>query len=111
MVDVREGKKAVQRRVDGCGDRVVAEGAKRIHRHHVIFGVDALVAALEGEQFFLIERGEAGALDAAQVAAGAFDPEHFDRLAGERIDFNDLELVLPPAKLVMRRSEPSRLER
>ena len=43
MVDVREGKKAVQRRVDGGGDRVVAEGAERVHRHHVVFVVDALV--------------------------------------------------------------------
>ena len=26
----------------------------------------------------------------AQIAAGAFDPEHFDLLAGERILFHDL---------------------
>jgi hypothetical protein len=37
----------------------------------------------------LIEGGKAGALDAAQVAAGAFDPEHFDRFAGERVDLGD----------------------
>ena len=90
MIDVREGKKAVQRRVDGGGDGVVAEGAQRIHRHHVVFGVDAFVAALEREQLVLVERGEAGALDAAEVAAGAFDPEHFDLLAGEGIGLHDL---------------------
>ena len=90
MVDVGEGKKAVQRRVNGGGDGVVAEGAEGIHGHHVVFVIDALVAALEGEQLLLVEGGEAGALDAAQVAAGALDPEHLDGLAGERIDLGDL---------------------
>ena len=38
----------------------------------------------------LIEGGETGALDAAEVAAGAFDPEHFNGLAGERVELGDL---------------------
>ncbi len=90
MVDMREGQKAVQGRVDGCGDGIVAEGAHRIHRDHVVFGVDALVAALEGKKFLLVEGGEAAALHAAKIAAGAFYPDHFDLLAGERIGFRDL---------------------
>ena len=59
---------------------------ERVHGHHVVFEIDALVAALEGEQLVLVERGEAGALDAAQVAAGAFDPEDLNGLAGKGID-------------------------
>ena len=59
-------------------------------RHHVVFGVHAFVAVLQGEQLFLVERGEAGALDAAEVAAGAFDPEHLDGFASERIGLDDL---------------------
>ena len=47
MVDMLEGQKAVQRRVDGGGDRVVAEGGNGVHGDHVVFEVDAFVAALE----------------------------------------------------------------
>ncbi len=89
MVDVREGKKAVQRRIDGRGDGVVAEGAHGIHRHHVVFGLDAFVAALECEELVLVEGGEAGALDAAEVAAGAFDPDDFDGFAGEGVGLSN----------------------
>ena len=42
MIDVRIGKKAMQWRIDRGGDRVVAEGAHGIHRHHVVFAVDAV---------------------------------------------------------------------
>ena len=66
------------------------EGAERVHRRPFVFVVDALVAALKREQLLLVESGEAGALDAAQVAAGAFDPEHLDGLAGEGVDLGDL---------------------
>ena len=90
MIDVRKGKKAVQRRIDRSGNGIVAEGAERIHGDHLVFGVRALVAALQRQQLLLVERGEAGALDAAQVAARAFHPEHFNRLAGQRIGLSDL---------------------
>src|SRR5665213_4403868 len=66
MIDVRKGKKTMQRSVDRRRDRIVAKRAQRIHSHHVIFGGDALVTALQGEQFFLIERGKSGAANAAQ---------------------------------------------
>ena len=90
MIDVGKGQEAVQRRVDGGGDGVAAEGAERIHGDHVVFGVDAFVAVLEGEQLLLVESGEAGALHAAEIAAGAFDPEDFDGLTGERVGIHDL---------------------
>ncbi len=90
MVDMRKWQKAMQRRIDRRGNRVIADGAERVHRHHVVFGVDSLVAALEREQLLLVERGKACALDAAKVAAGAFYPEHFNFCTGERICLNDL---------------------
>ena len=37
------------------------------------------------DELFLVERREVFALRGAQIAAGAFDPEHFDGLAGEGI--------------------------
>ena len=89
MIDVGEGKKAVQRGVNGGGDRIRAEGAEGVHGDHAVFGVNAFVEAFEGQQLLLVEGGKAGALDAAQVAAGAFDPEDFDRLAGKGVDFSD----------------------
>jgi hypothetical protein len=89
MVNVREGQKAVQRGVNGGGDGVISEGGDGVHGDHLVFKVDALVGALERKELVLVEGGEAGALDAAEVAAGAFDPEDFNGLAGERVDFSN----------------------
>jgi len=47
VIDMREGKKAVQRSVDGGGHGIVAEGGDGVHGDHVVFGVDALVAPLQ----------------------------------------------------------------
>ena len=74
MIDVGKGQEAVQRGVNGGGDRVAAEGAERVQGDHVVFSVDAFIAVLEGEQLLLVEGGKAGALHAAEIAAGAFDP-------------------------------------
>jgi len=85
VVDVIEGQKAVERGVDGGRDGVVAEGDQRIERNHLILARDAGVDLFERQQLVEVEGGEAGALDAAEVAAGAFDPEHAFRLAVEWI--------------------------
>ena len=69
VIDMREGQEAVQRRIDGRGDGVVTEGAKGIHRNHVVFVIDSLVERNEGKKFLLVERGKARALDAAEVSA------------------------------------------
>ena len=69
-----EGKKAVQRRVDGGGHGIVAEGAQRIHGHHFVFSFGAFITALQREQLVLVKGGEAGAANAAQIAARALDP-------------------------------------
>ena len=111
VIDVREGKEAVQRRVDGGRGGVVAEGDERIELDHRVLFVDAAVLLLEREQLVEIERGEAGALDAAEVAARAFDPEDLLFWPSTGSTVSSLELVLPPPKLVRRRSEPRRLER
>ncbi len=99
VIDVREGKKAVQRRVDGGGDGVVAKGAQRVHRHHVVFGVHPLVAAFERQKLLLVEGGKSGALDAAQVAARALDPQNFDRFAGQRINLSGLGAGIAAGKV------------
>jgi hypothetical protein len=80
----------VQRRVNGCGDRIVAEGAERIHGDDVVFAGDAFVAVGECKHLVEIERGKAGALDAAEIAAGAFDPEDLFGLTVEGIDLVQL---------------------
>src|SRR5215469_13799219 len=86
VIDVREGKKAVQRRVDGGRGGVVAEGDERIELDHRILFVDSAVLLLQREQLVEVERCEACALDAAEVAARALDPEHELLLAIDRID-------------------------
>ena len=111
MVDVRKGKKSVQRRINRCGHRIIAEGARGIHRHHIVFGFNALIAALEGEQFFLIERGKS-----ARFILPRSPPEPLTQITSTFSPVSGsvsmiLELVLPPAKLVMRRSDPSRFDR
>jgi hypothetical protein len=52
--------------------------------------VYAFVERDQREKLLLIERGKSGALDAAEVAARAFDPEDFDELAREGVDVLDL---------------------
>ena len=88
--------KGGERRVDRAGARVEVEVGVIIHRHHVVFGfglrtfVGAIgVGFLEADQLALVERGEVVARGGAKVAAGAFDPENFDLLAGERVSLHD----------------------
>ena len=64
----------------------------RVHGHHVIFGgrLETFVGAsgvklLQIHQLGLVERGEILSRGGAQIPAGAFDPEDFDRLAGEGV--------------------------
>src|SRR5580698_178721 len=75
MVDMREGKEAVQRRVDGGRGGVVAEGDEWIELNHGVFFIDAAVLLLQREQLVEIERREARALDAAEITTAALDPE------------------------------------
>ena len=67
------------------------------HRYHLIFSgrFEPLVGAAEiellhVEKLALVERGEVRALAGAQIAAGTFDPQHFDFFAGERISLHQL---------------------
>ena len=76
VVHVREGKKAVQRRVNRGCDRVRAERAQRVVARHFVFVLGAAITAFEPPQLLQIQRGEAAALDAAEVAAAALHPEN-----------------------------------
>ena len=85
-----KGRKPWSGRVDGGGDGVVAEGAERVHVDHLVFEVDAAVGGFEGEELVEIEGGEAGALDAAEVAAASLHPEDLFGLAVEGVDLVEL---------------------
>ena len=99
MIHMRKRQKSVQRRVNGRGHRIVLEGAQRIHRRDLIFGVDTLVLALQRQQLLHVERGKARALDRTQVAARALHPQHFHRLARKRIGFHDLRAGVASGKI------------
>ena len=74
MVNVGEGQEAVQGRIDGSGDSIVTESAKRIQRNHLVFMGCAAITPVETAELLQVERGKALARDASQVAATAFDP-------------------------------------
>ncbi len=86
VIDVREGKEAVERRVDRRRGGIVAEGDERIEFDHRVLFVDAPILLLEREQLVEIEGREARPLDAAEIAAAALDPEHELLLAVDGID-------------------------
>ena len=99
MVDVREGKETVQRGVDRGRNGIGAEGGHGIHADNQIFFRYALVALFESQHLVEIKGGKAGALDAAEIAAAAFDPEHLDRFAGERVGLGDLGAGIAAAEV------------
>ena len=103
---------AVQRRVDRGRARIEIEGAVVEQRHHLVLMGEAAIERVSGRELVEIEGREAVALHRAEIAAGALDPQHVDRLrrSADRSSVTLAE-VLPPPKLVMRRSAPSRLER
>ena len=54
-------------------------------RLRIVFEPDAAIPGLQREQLVQIKRGEAAALDSAEVSAAAFDPEDLARGAVERV--------------------------
>jgi hypothetical protein len=90
MIDVGERQEAVQRRVDRRGDGVLAERAQRIELDDLVFQRRAAVAAAQVVQLAQVQRGEPRALDAAEVAAAALDPQHLLRAAVERVGLREL---------------------
>ena len=92
VVHVSRRDERVQGRVDGRRARIEVERAMVVHCDHVILGgrLEAFIPArgvsfLEVEQFPLAKRGEVFLRGRAEIAAGAFNPEHLDRFAGERV--------------------------
>ena len=74
MIDMLVRQKSMEGSVDRSCDGVVAEGAQRIRLHHFVFECHAAVPVGEREKFVEIESGESFALNAADIAAAAFDP-------------------------------------
>ena len=85
VVDMAVGQIGVQRRVDAGRARVEVEGAVGQVAHHLVLVRDAAIEALQPVELVQIERGEPVELHRAEVAARALDPQHRDRLAGQRI--------------------------
>src|SRR5271155_3606589 len=99
MIDVREWKEGVQRRVDGRGYAVFAERGKRIVADHLVFVRFAAIDSFELLQAVEIQQGKAGILDRAEIAAAAFYGEDAHRLPGERIGKVDLRAGIAAAEI------------
>jgi hypothetical protein len=87
-------------RVDAAGDRVQPEHAVRIERHDVVF-VELLLSVLgfQGSHAVLIKAREPTLFGGPEVAAGALDPEHACRIAGQRVGLGGFEARVPPAEV------------
>ncbi len=90
VIDKRMRHIGMKRRVDRGGARIEVEGAMGQIVHHLIFMVEAAVQFLQCTELFHVERGKAVALDRGAVTARAFDPQHLDLFARERIFLPDL---------------------
>ena len=99
VVNMRKGQKSVQWRIDRGGHAVLAEGAERIHLHHLVFMRHAAVAAGQREQLVEIERSEAAALDAAQVPPASLHPQDHLPARVQRIYFSDLRAGIATAEV------------
>src|SRR5207249_204726 len=69
---------------------VRAERAERVVAHHFVFVLGAAITAFEPAQLVQIQRGEAAALDAAEVAAAALHPKNGLLAAVQGVRLNDL---------------------
>ena len=85
MIYVGKGKKRMQRCIDRGSYRIVTECAQRIQTHHLVFQFDATINLCQDEHFVEIQGGKALDLDAAQIAAAAFHPQHRLLLSVKRI--------------------------
>ena len=85
VVDVIPGEEGVEGGVDGGGDFVVAEGGEGVEGDHLILKGFAAVDVFELGEAVHIEEREAGFLNGADVAAGAFDGHDAGIAAGEGV--------------------------
>src|ERR1700678_3723974 len=90
MVDMRKRQESMQGRVDRSDDRVIAEGAQRIHLHHLVFKLDTTIGLLDCEQLLHVERRKTSAPDAAEVTATPLHPKNLFGLSIQGIDLVQL---------------------
>ena len=90
MVNMRKGHVAMKACVDRGRAGIEIEGAMIQRMHHRVFLVEALVETLQAFELVHVEGGEAVELHGADVTARALDPQHGDRLAGQRVFRRDL---------------------
>src|SRR5271163_572742 len=90
VVDVLEWQEAMERGIDRCSNRVVPEGAQRIHIRHLIFEIDAAVDVLQSVKLLEIQRRKTAALHAAEIAAASLHPQHLNLLPRKRVSLERL---------------------
>ena len=111
MIDVWERKKAMQRRVNGSSNTVLAECAERIHIHHFIFELSAAISMFQPLQLFKYNVANPLSLMLPRSPPLPLIHRTFFLFAAEGSICWIFELVFPPPKFVMRRSEPNKFER
>ncbi len=86
----------MQGSINGGGARVEIKSAMIVHGHHVIFSLAFQPAfrisginVLQADKLILIKRRKVLLGGGAQIAAGTFDPHHFDLFPCQRIGFGD----------------------
>src|SRR3954465_5878041 len=71
VIDMRERKKCMQRRIDRSGDAIFAKRAEWIKRDHLVFERLAAIARNQAVQLVHVEDREAAVGDRAQISTAA----------------------------------------
>jgi hypothetical protein len=111
MIHVRKGKKSMQRGIDRGGDGIVAEGAERIHADDLVFQFDATINLASASTLSRYKVAKPSTLMLPRSPPLPFTQSTVFFCPSSGSVSSSFELVLPPPKLVMRRSDPSKLER
>ena len=99
VIDVRRGKKRMQRRVDRGGDAVVAERSGRIVIDHLVFESFAAIAGFQLLQLVEVEEREPCVGNRAEIAAAAFHGKHANQRTCKRIGHVDLRARIAAAEV------------
>ena len=99
VIDMRKGQKRMERCIDRRGNGVMAERRQRVIGHHLVFVRLASILRFKRLDAIQVEQREAGVGNRPKIAAAAFDGEHADWLAGERIRQIDFRAGVAAAEI------------
>jgi hypothetical protein len=99
VIDVRERKKRMQRRIDRRRHAVLTEGTERVQADHLVLVRFAAIAADQPLELVEIQEREAARADGAQVAAAPLHGQHARGLAGQRVGQIELRTRIAAAKV------------